>query len=433
MSMPAGARKPPRVVALAAAPVTCLEHLRGWKRRALLGAYAVVLTLAAAVGWWATSLRGLPDIGEPFDVRTHAHVYVPDDRNAFVIYREAARRLKHVDQATFMRFGHLWGITDWSRAVPALRDWAAQNRGALETWLPGTERPEALNIQPAERRIESRFWPEQDLEALVQLALLEGSRRERAGDLPGAWTMYRAALRCTRHIGMHGPATSRVIGFGALGETSPHIRRWVQHSAITPELLREARRDLDACIAMTPRVSEAIRGEYFALDAALCVPKQWARYGLEDQSLWYSSHPSLVRAARFLRREPERSRRVLRLLFAGILAQCDRPRDERAGTVEDWCPIYEVDAATPPAVRAIRPEKLRDWHHDSTLRGLFPGFGPFLRQCESDVEILEELRIRIAARHYALDHGKPAATYGDLLGSYLASLPKDVRVQDSIP
>ena len=53
---------------------------------------------------------GLPDIGDPFDVEAFQGETIPDDRNAFVLYRQAAalfRRLKPSDTSR----GSLWAST----------------------------------------------------------------------------------------------------------------------------------------------------------------------------------------------------------------------------------------------------------------------------------------------------------------------------------
>jgi hypothetical protein len=398
----------------------------------VLAAYTLALVLAGGFVWWVASLRGLPDIGEPFDVRAHELVRVPGSRNAFVVYREAARRFREVDAARYMAYGRFWSETDWARAIPALREWALENRPALETWLPGTERPEAVKLQPKDWRVDSRLWPEQPLQAIVQLALLEGSRRERAGDLAGAWTMYRAALRCSRHVGMHGPLMAREIGLGFLRPTRRHIRRWIRAPGLTPDLLREAREDVETCIAMTPPASVTVRTEYFALDAALAQPERWGRYGLHDPSVWYSSNPWALRMAHVVRREPERSRRILRLLIAGILGQCDRPPALRPSTVDDAYPIYTHDSSTPRSVRAVRPERLQAALEESILRGLFPALGPFLLHCQQETDALRGLRVEMAARHYALERGAPPGNYGALVGTYLRALPEGVSSDDPV-
>src|SRR5262249_809144 len=56
---------------------------------------AVLLAMIAALPlWWSIQLLGLPDIGEPFDPEAFRSFRIPDDRNAFVLYRQAAAALK---------------------------------------------------------------------------------------------------------------------------------------------------------------------------------------------------------------------------------------------------------------------------------------------------------------------------------------------------
>ena len=63
----------------------------GKSRRRLWCVVLVVLTIVAGPPlWWATQLWGLPDIGDPFDVAAFQIMTIPDDRNAFVLYRQAA-------------------------------------------------------------------------------------------------------------------------------------------------------------------------------------------------------------------------------------------------------------------------------------------------------------------------------------------------------
>src|SRR4051812_2128778 len=57
---------------------------------ALLGLTAAAVAFAA---WWLTSLRGLPDIGDPFDVAAIREPAIPDERNAFTFLRRAHETL----------------------------------------------------------------------------------------------------------------------------------------------------------------------------------------------------------------------------------------------------------------------------------------------------------------------------------------------------
>jgi hypothetical protein len=56
--------------------------------RALV-ASGLILVAASLWAWWALQLWGLPDIGDPFDVKAFQAVRVPDEHNAFVEYCHA--------------------------------------------------------------------------------------------------------------------------------------------------------------------------------------------------------------------------------------------------------------------------------------------------------------------------------------------------------
>jgi hypothetical protein len=74
-----------------------LQLLR--KRLRQLGRVMLVLAIGLALGgtalaiWWLTSLNGLPDIGDPFDVAAFRAARIPDDQNAFTFFRRAAEKL----------------------------------------------------------------------------------------------------------------------------------------------------------------------------------------------------------------------------------------------------------------------------------------------------------------------------------------------------
>src|SRR4051812_48640871 len=85
------------------APMRRLNIRRRW--RDLLVLLAIV---PAAWLWWAAQLWGLPDIGDPFDVEEFRAQTIPDDRNAFVLYRQAStlfRRLKPSDTSSGVGVG----------------------------------------------------------------------------------------------------------------------------------------------------------------------------------------------------------------------------------------------------------------------------------------------------------------------------------------
>ena len=77
-----------------AAPFRWLVRSR---RRMATAAVVLLAMLAAPPLWWSIQLLGLPDVGDPFDVQAFRSITVPDDRNAFVLFRRAADRLNLFD------------------------------------------------------------------------------------------------------------------------------------------------------------------------------------------------------------------------------------------------------------------------------------------------------------------------------------------------
>ncbi len=85
-------------------------------RRVTLALAIGLAVVATALGiWWSTSLNGLPDIGDPFDVAAFRAFRIPDDQNAFVFLRRAHEKLTpirwgegpHPDDRKFS-----WSIAD---------------------------------------------------------------------------------------------------------------------------------------------------------------------------------------------------------------------------------------------------------------------------------------------------------------------------------
>ena len=69
------------------------KRLRQLLRVTLVLAICLAVAAAALAIWWLTSLNGLPDIGDPFDVAAFRAFRVPDDQNAFTFLRRADEKL----------------------------------------------------------------------------------------------------------------------------------------------------------------------------------------------------------------------------------------------------------------------------------------------------------------------------------------------------
>src|SRR5438105_159058 len=102
--------------------------IRHRKALAILGTALVAGGLWA---WWTLQLWGLPDVGDPFDVAAFEAVLVPESRNAFVEYSEAASIMRGVDRKVGKHGERRTYPADWSSASQAWRDLATQGQEAL--------------------------------------------------------------------------------------------------------------------------------------------------------------------------------------------------------------------------------------------------------------------------------------------------------------
>jgi hypothetical protein len=420
---------------LAISPLTLLERSKGWKRRGLVVLYLLISLVVGVLGWRELSLWRLPDIGEPFDVAKLGTVDVPDSENAIPLYIEAEKRLKPLDHELKTLGSKSWSVTDWAVVDPVIQRWVDESRPALEPWLRAVDRGDALLLQPGEMTESSLLQPAQSIRELCRFAILEGSRLETTGEVEGAWRIYRGVLRSSRHVGRHGGGMQRLIGQSILSAARSPIGRWIENPAVTPDMLHRAIHDVEFCQSMTPPISEMIRVEYFVCRDVLSRPDGWKQFsieGPEGAAAWYNQIAQVAEARRFLLREPERSRRVLNLVTAGLLAQCDRPRLARPKIFSTKYMIYHVDSQTPPAVASLTPEELTTWADRSAFSTVMATINLLLSRIEFEDASFDTLRLRMAERAYESEKGRPPTTYGDLLGPYLKALPNGIDPTDAI-
>lgn len=417
------------------APLTLLERSKGWKRRGLALLYLTIATTAFVLTWRAGSLWNLPDSPEPFDLAKYGRVEVPDADNAMVAYREAISKVIEPDTRGYgVTDIRAWEVSDWSVADPGVRRWAEDYRGTLEEWIPANDRGDSLEVQPEDLRMGTALEISQKVRPFVRLALLEGSRLEQTGDLSGAWRMYRATLRASRHVGRHGGTIQRLIGYSFLNQARPRVDAWIAHPKMTPELLRRATGDVEACRAMTSPASEMVRAEYFSSRAAVNGMDfaELDEKGPYSPLQWYNQFAVGRWGCRFLRREPERSARVLRLITAGNLAQCDRPKASRPQLRFPDLMIYDHDEWTPREVRAISPDALEAWARDSIVMDLVPSFSLLQAYLDAEKLTFDHFALKMAERAFAIERGRPPKRYGELLGPFLKALPYGIEPEDVV-
>ena len=109
------------------------RRLRQLARVMIVLAIGVALAGTALAIWWLTSLNGLPDIGDPFDVAALRAFSIPEDRDAFVFFRRANEQ-----RSVFPLWVNGEGSSAtaaWSKADPKVRAWVEANRPALGLFL----------------------------------------------------------------------------------------------------------------------------------------------------------------------------------------------------------------------------------------------------------------------------------------------------------
>jgi hypothetical protein len=345
------------------------KRVRQLWRATLVLAIGLTVAVTALSVWWLNSLNGLPDIGDPFDVAAFRAFRVADDRNAFTFLRRAEETL------TPSPSPHL--AVSWSEADPKLREWVKANRPAIELFQQGAGQPDAAN-------------PDGDSvvngQRLALLVLLEAGRREAGGDMAGAWDCYRAILRMATHTRRRGSLAQRVDLYVYWdGLTWQGLATWAADPRTTIPQLHGALEDALKSEPEPEWDSFAIKAGYLAMMRSLEQPVPrfiqqdvgWEYHlSFGDMQLSPDLAGYLDAGCRFLLREPERSRRVLRLLYANWLAQVERqePGPQKPAVraafslLKSTNPIsktkvslYAVGPLAPAGARSLPPQEVARW------------------------------------------------------------------------
>ncbi len=409
-------------------------------RRRVMAALAILLGLfATPFIWWTVQLAGLPDIGDPFDVAEFRAMTIPDERNAYVLYRRAAERLRPLDLSAWSRLPGRKLNARWSEADPLLRKSVEENRAALELFRQGSERPDSLEPQAgATAGAATVLDIYQAMRWFQTLSLLEASRLEDQDDMAGAWVWYRTALRATRHMGLRGSVSMRWFGSMLGVPVYRRIEKWAADPRTAREVIRLALNDVVACGALVPSESYTLKAEYLTMERWFEGPFVPGRQVIsETLKVWLKSRGyqldsdrirSMVDAWRKWRREPERGRRVLRLVVANWLAYLDTPPDHRPAPDPDVVGpqvFYAFGPEAPAMARVVSPKALDRWLQSSPYaQAVIAGWN------------LNTIRVRERANHRALvillatelyrrDHKSEPPSEEALVGPYLKELPDD--------
>jgi hypothetical protein len=416
------------------------RRFRQLARVMIVLAIGLALAGTALAIWWLTSLNGLPDIGDPFDVAAFRGFRIPDDQDAFAFFRRANEALGPCPLSP----GELSSAarSAWSEAAPKARAWVEANRASLEIFLRGAGCPDGISRRPGEP-YSGHASDDLGPRYLVVLALLEGGRRAEGGDMSGAWDCYRAVLRSTVLAARRGVASERFFAIDHHAWLRKRLESWAADRRTTIPQLRGA---LAEAVAGRPRPEWqdfSLKMDYLDWMRQLETMshpnfdalQEEKTYRLGDMELPRDVTVSLYHARRFLLREPERSRRAIRLLFANWLARAEGPERSRSRpavlallrstTRTDRVPLYPVGPGAPAGARVLSPRELAGW--------LVTGYDiKVVAWSRLDIWVSgrekaahRELVIALAGELYQRERGGPPPSEVALVGTYLESLPDD--------
>jgi hypothetical protein len=415
------------------------RRLRQLLRITVVLASVLAVAAAAFAIWWLTSLNGLPDIGDPFDVAAFRASSVPDDQNAFTFLRRAEEALTPSPASL---------AVSWSEADPMLREWVLANRRAIELFQQGADRSDAAN--PGGDSVGNG-------QRVALLVLLEAGRCQESGDMSGAWDCYRAILRMATHTRRRGSLAQRadlyaywdLLARQRLANWAADPRSTIAqlHGALEEALKNEPKPEWD---------SFAIKAGYLAMMHSLEQPVPsfvqqdigWEYdYHLGDLQLSSDMAGHLDAGRRFLLREPERSRRVLQLLYANWLAHVEHrgPGPRKPAVCASFplllstnpvsrsttrVSLYPVGPLAPPGARSLPPRELASWlvtTNDAKLRFIVANSiqWPWSPARLRDRKAYRELVLMLAEEIYRRERGGPPPSEDALVGTYLESLPDD--------
>ena len=422
-------------------------RLRGWAARRsrqllrIVLAFAVVLVCGAAGAliWRAASLFGLPDVGDPFDVAAVDDAGVSADHDAFVFLERASDRLRPRPQLS-QTAANAGPVVDWSKADPELRRWVEANREVMELFRQGAAQPDGNAHPGKDETVFSSRWVR--IRPFDWLALLEGSRLEERGEMAGAWAWYRALLEMRAHIMRRGTLFERFITERDVHWLQDRVAAWAADPRTDARILRRA---LDDANRIRPRPewdASSLKIEYLLEMRELDRPVGPLTTGYDDnlsyrvggEALPPNLAQQLHAARRFLLNEPERSRRVLRLIYANWLSHIDDPAEGhrrpavrasfRNGQTTSVL-LYAFGPTAPTQARTLAPRDLAAWllkaHDAKLLLGQWPLPSISLRERRQH----RALMVLLAEQLYRRERGASPPSEEALVGTYLERLPDD--------
>jgi hypothetical protein len=414
------------------------ELLRRRLRQLLKATLGLMICMALFAIWWLTSLHGLPDVGDAFDVAAPGNSAIPEAQNAFSLFQRASAKLTPFPELP-PSGSVITPPVNWSKLDPKVRAWVEAYRPALALFRQAADQSDGVPTPAGDRY----WWHKHRITGpggLMWLALLEGGRHAESGDTAAAWDHYRSVLRMTTH-------------FRRRGEMALHYATNVVHSALLQRLaswaadpkttIPQLRRALEEAIASKPQAewdeyalqSECVHLVEQSRDSIHMALSEDISYRLGDFQVPTDLAVHVFGGRRFLMREPERSRRAVRLLYANWIAHVTIPElrrnkpavlatlTSRNGAVT--IPLYPVSPNAPPSARVLSPHEIASWLLTSIDAKHFLGYGHGLTVRNQELKGYRQLVVLLAEELYRRERGTLPPSDQALVGTYLETLPDD--------
>jgi hypothetical protein len=465
---------PRSLLSLLAAPFTLLERSKGRRRSALLIVCALLALMICTPLVRKARLSRIPDVGDPFDVAAFRDCGNDD---AFPLYQKALARYETPSRqpppgSSIPLSNSVMAVRfNKSYPKPEVQAWIVANREARDLWLRATA-PPGLSYHPWDGRGFGAEWydvggatdpktgkevslriDDPDRGMLRWLAQNEAKRLERDGDLAGAWTWRLAALRYSRHVGMRSIFADRLQAVVLHREACDRAESWATDERVDTAMLRRALADAIAAGAIAPPLSDAIKADYLeamllldhpplalvnqvredfavSLERASAGPPlprpRWrtgrGNDGFEGEGDRFQRFlPDLPGLRYYFEGEPERSRRLVRQVYANWLAHCDEPPALQPRTVTDLNLF-----AGPSSSSSILPaeELARELDRPGPARHVLPRWTELQKPLQDERSRQAQLVVRLAEELYLREHGRRPASPQELVGPYLTELPE---------
>lgn len=416
-------------------PLVLLERASGRQRAFVLFVYAIVGGGFGLFLWRALSLRNLPDIGEPFDTEAFYKNDVPDSENALVLIDQAHTKLKWPSPEKLKNaFPNRWELGSWSTATAGARSCLEMNRDVLEIWRRATDLKRAF---PAKRNGAFGMLY-QSLEPFAPLARLEASRLVESGDVEGAWRWYRAALRASRHSLAGGMGSRNSTGRLLMG-IERDLVLWLRHPRTDAILVRRALDDVLALKEIDAPPINDIKSAYLAWMKEMndAPADHWLRQYRDEEKGLLAHLLHKPEWLWFMKREPERTRRVVKIVFANCLAHRELDPDSPADAQVNALAFWPLPSNAPEKARALSTEEFIHWANSSMIIRQFPfaSLSAVDSSFRFDQVRRDSLILLLASRLFEIDRGRPPTAPSELIGTVLKQLPEyfDDRILKPAP